>query len=70
LPDCPHTRKNEAIYLLSEYKKTRHADKKKAKFKYLGINRATADNRDGQTAYLTAKNLGVQVMILEDTGSD
>jgi hypothetical protein len=27
----------------------------------LGNNGATADNRDGQTAYLTAENLGVKV---------
>jgi hypothetical protein len=36
----------------------------------LGNNRAAADNRDGQTAYLTAENLGVKVMLLADTGSD
>jgi hypothetical protein len=36
----------------------------------LGNNRATDDNRDGQTAYLTAENLGVKVTILADTGSD
>jgi hypothetical protein len=55
---------------LSEYNKKRYADKKKAHFKTLGNNRATADNRDGQTAYLTAENLGVNVTVLADTGSD
>jgi hypothetical protein len=38
LSDCPHTGKDEAMALLSEYKKTRDADKKKAKFKTLGNN--------------------------------
>jgi hypothetical protein len=66
----PHISKYEAIVLLSEYKKKRDAEKKKANFKTLGNNRATADNRDGQTVYLTAKNLGVKVTVLEDTGSD
>jgi hypothetical protein len=28
------------------------------------------ENRDGQTAYLTADNLGVKVTVLADTGSD
>jgi hypothetical protein len=55
---------------LSEYKKKRDADKKKANFKTLGNNRATDDNRDGQTACLTAENLGVKVTVLADTGSD
>jgi hypothetical protein len=36
----------------------------------LGNNRATSENRDGQTAYLTAENLGVKVTVLADTGSD
>jgi hypothetical protein len=36
----------------------------------LGNNGATDDNRDGQTAYLAAENLGVKVTILADTGSD
>jgi hypothetical protein len=36
----------------------------------LGNSRATADNRDGQTAYLTVENLGVKVTVLADTGSD
>jgi hypothetical protein len=36
----------------------------------LGNYGTTADNRDGQTAYLTAENLGVKVTVLEDTGSD
>jgi hypothetical protein len=52
--DCPHTGKDEAMVLLSEYKKKRDADKKKANFKTLGNNGATSKNRDGQTAYLTA----------------
>jgi hypothetical protein len=36
----------------------------------LGNNGETADNRNGQTAYLTAENLGVKVTELADTGSD
>jgi hypothetical protein len=55
---------------LSEYKKKIYADKKKANFKTLGKNRATDDNRYFQTAYLTAKNLGVRFTVLADTGSD
>jgi hypothetical protein len=55
---------------LSEYTKKRDADKVKANFETLGNNRATADNRDGQTAYLTAENLGFKVTVLADTGSD
>jgi hypothetical protein len=70
LSDCPHTGNNEAISLLSSYKKKGDADKKKANFKTLGKNRATADNRDGQTAYLMAENLGIKVTVLADTGSD
>jgi hypothetical protein len=70
LYDCPHTEKDEAMVLLSEYKKKRDADKKKANIKTLGNNRATDDNRDGQTAYLTAENLGVKVTVLTDTCSD
>jgi hypothetical protein len=42
----------------------------KANFKTLGNNGATSENRDGQTAYLTAENLGVKVTVLADTGSD
>jgi hypothetical protein len=64
------TGKDEAIVLFSEYKKRRDAEKKKANFKTLGNNRGTADNRVGQTAYLTAENLGVKVTVLADTGSD
>jgi hypothetical protein len=48
----------------------RDADKKKTNFKTLGNNGATAGNRDGQTAYLTAENLGFKVAVLADTGSD
>jgi hypothetical protein len=70
LSDCPHTGKDEAIVLLSEYKKKRDADKKKANFKTLGNNRATTENRDGQTAYLTAEDLGVKITVLTETGSD
>jgi hypothetical protein len=36
LSDCPHTVKEEAVVLLSEYKKKRDADKKKSNFKTLG----------------------------------
>jgi hypothetical protein len=39
LSDCPHTEKDEALVLLSEYKKKKYADKKKANFKTLGNNR-------------------------------
>jgi hypothetical protein len=70
LSDCPHFGKDEAMALLSEYKKKRDADKKKANFKTLGNNGATTENGDGQTAYLTAENLGVKVTVLADTGSD
>jgi hypothetical protein len=70
LSDCPHTGKDEAIVLLSEYKKKGDTDNKKANFKTLGNNGSTADDRDGQTAYLTAENLGVKVAVLADTGSD
>jgi hypothetical protein len=70
LSDCPHTGKDEAIVLLSEYKKKRDADKKKANFKTLGNNRATTENKDGQTSYLTAENLRVKAKVLADTGSD
>jgi hypothetical protein len=35
--------------------------------KTLGKNRAKDDNRDGQTAYLTAGNRGVKVTVLADT---
>jgi hypothetical protein len=58
------------MVLLSEYKKKRDADKKKANFKTLGNNGATSENRDGQTAYLTEENLGVKITVLADTGSD
>jgi hypothetical protein len=58
------------MVLLSEYKKKRDADKKKANFKTLCKNGATSENRDGQTAYLTAENLEVKVTVLADTGSD
>jgi hypothetical protein len=36
----------------------------------LGNSGATSDNKDGQTAYLTAENLGVKVTVLVNTGSD
>jgi hypothetical protein len=68
--NCPETGRDEPIVLLSEYKKKRNADKKKANFKTLDNNRATDDNRDHQTAYLTAENLGDKVTVLADTGSD
>jgi hypothetical protein len=41
-----------------------------ANFKTLGNNRATVENRDGQTAYLTAENLRVKVTVLADADSD
>jgi hypothetical protein len=46
LSDCPQTGKDEAITLLSEYKKKRDADKKTANFKTLGTTER-GDNRDG-----------------------
>jgi hypothetical protein len=55
---------------MSEYKKKRDGDKEKANFKTLGNNGATADNRNGQTAYLSADNLGVKVSVLAEIGSD
>jgi hypothetical protein len=55
---------------LSEYKKNRDADMKKANFKTLGNNGATSEIRNGQTAYLTAENLGVKVTVLAETGSN
>jgi hypothetical protein len=70
LTDCLHTGKEKAILLLSKYKKKIDTDKKKANFKTLGNSGATAGNRDGQTTYLTAENLGVKVTVLADTGSD
>jgi hypothetical protein len=51
------------MVLLPEYKK-------EANFKTFGNNGATSEIRYGQTAYLTAENLGVKVTILADTGSD
>jgi hypothetical protein len=70
LSDCPHTGQDEDMALFSEYKKKRDADKKKENFKILGNNRATDDNRNGQTAYLEAENLGIKVTVLADTGSE
>jgi hypothetical protein len=70
LSNCPHTGKDEAIVLFSEYNKKRDTDKKTANFKTLSNNRSTTENRDVQTAYLTAENLGVKVTVLADTGSD
>jgi hypothetical protein len=58
------------MVLLSEYTKKRDAEKKKANFKTLGNNWATSEIRDGQTAYLTAENLGVKVKVSANTGSD
>jgi hypothetical protein len=40
--DCHHTGKDDAIVLLSEYKKKGDTDKKKANFKTLGNNGATS----------------------------
>jgi hypothetical protein len=36
----------------------------------LGNNGATSEIRDGQTAYLTAETLGVNVTVLAEPGSD
>jgi hypothetical protein len=65
-----HIGKEEAIVVLSEYNKKKDADKKKVNIKALDNNGATADNRDGPIAYLTAENLGVNVTVLADTGLD
>jgi hypothetical protein len=70
LSDCPHTEKDLSNVLLSEYEKRKNSDKKKVNFKTLSNNGATSEIRDGQTAYLTAENLGVKVTVLADTGSD
>jgi hypothetical protein len=70
MSDCPHNKKDRAIVLLSEYQRKRYADENKANFKTLGSNRAMADNRDGQIAYLTAENLGVKITELADKNSD
>jgi hypothetical protein len=65
----PHTSKDKATFMLAEYKKRRDDDKNMANLKSLGRNGAMAENRDGQTAYLTAENLGVKVTVLVNTGS-
>jgi hypothetical protein len=70
LYDYPRTSKDEAIVMLAEHKKKRDANKKKAILQYLERSGAIADNRDGQTAFLKAKNLGVKVTVLVDTGSE
>jgi hypothetical protein len=44
--------------------------RKRRNFKTLGNIRATADNRDGQTAHLTAENLAVKVTVFVETGLD
>jgi hypothetical protein len=46
------------------------AEKKKASVKKLDSNAAAADNRNGQTAPITAEILGAKVTVLADTGSD
>jgi hypothetical protein len=63
LSDCPHTGKVKSIVLLSEYKKKRDADKNKANSETLGNNDTKADNKVGQTAFLTAENLEVKVTV-------
>jgi hypothetical protein len=44
--------------------------KKKTNLKTLGSSRATAENRDGHTAYLTAEKLEVKIIVLADIGTD
>jgi hypothetical protein len=56
--------------MVAENKEKRDADKKKANLNTFASNGAMADDGDGQTAYLTAENLGVKVTLLADTGSD
>jgi hypothetical protein len=60
----------EALFMLAKYKRKRDSGKKKAVLKTLGSNGAMVDNRDGQTTCLTAEDLGVNVTVLVDTGSD
>jgi hypothetical protein len=70
---CPTVVTLERTKLLSCCQSTREkrdGDKKEANFITFAINGGTANNRDGQTAYLTAENLGVKVTVLADTGSD
>jgi hypothetical protein len=62
--------RKKLMYCCQSTKKKRNAYKKKANFKTLGNNGATADNKDEQTAYLTAENLGVKATVLAGTGSD
>jgi hypothetical protein len=69
--DCPHTGKDKAIVLLSEFKKKREIPtRRRQTSKTFRNNGATSDNRDGQTAYLMSENLGVKVTVFSDTGSD
>jgi hypothetical protein len=65
-----HTLERTKLWPCFPSTRRREIDKKKANFKTLGNNGETSDNRDGQTAYLTAENLGVKVTVLADTGSD
>jgi hypothetical protein len=50
--------------------KKKDADKKEANFKTLGNDGASADNKYGQTVYLTAENLEFKLTVLADTVSD
>jgi hypothetical protein len=70
LSDCPLTSKDKANVMLNDYKNNGDADKKKEYLKTLDINGATAENKYGQTAYLTEENLEVEFTMLADTGSD
>jgi hypothetical protein len=70
LSDFPYTSYDKAILLFAECKKKINADKKEASLKTLGRSGAMADKRDGQTAFLTAENLGVKVTVLTNTVSD
>jgi hypothetical protein len=53
--------------MLSQYKKKRDADNKKAILKALGNNKETADTRNIQTAYLTAKDLEGKILVLTES---
>jgi hypothetical protein len=66
VPSTEHSR----LHINNLSRQQKDAEKKRANFKTSGNNGATADNREGQTAYLTAENLGVKVTVLADTGSD
>jgi hypothetical protein len=70
LSDCCHTDRDEAIILLSEYKKTRDADKRKANFKILATTERRMTTEMARPRISLRENLGVTVTVLGDAGSD